>query len=94
MTSSPVQERVQAPTRTGVWGLGVVRRADTRVLVAAATAAVLTDLAVRSGVAGLAGTLLVGAVIAGMLLSGRLENPQAAGVVAASSLFGVWLALR
>lgn len=94
MSDSPVDERQSAPTRTGLWGLGVARRADTKVLVAASVAAVLTDLAVRSGVVGLAGTLLVGAVIAGMLLSGRIVNPQAAGVVAASSLFGVWLALR
>jgi hypothetical protein len=74
-------------------GMGVQRPADGRVLVAAAVAAVLTDLAVRSGVAGVAGAVLVAAVVAGVLASGRLAG-QAAGVVAAALPFGACLAVR
>lgn len=87
-----VDGRVRGPAPAR-W-LGVALPADARVLAAAGATALLTDLAVRSGVAGLAGALLVGAVIAGMVASGRLVNPQAAGMVLASALFGVWLALR
>ena len=54
----------QTPSRP--LGMGVERRADSKVLAAAAIAAVLTDLAVRSGVIGLAGTLLVISVAAGV----------------------------
>ncbi len=75
-------------------GTGVERPADGRVLVAAGGAAVLTDLAVRSGVAGLAGTLLVVAVVAGVLVSGRVTSLQAAGVLAAAVPFGLFLSAR
>lgn len=75
-------------------GMGVERRADGRVLAAAAIAAVLTDLAVRSGVAGVAGTLLAVAVAAGVVLSGRIAGAQAAGVVAATIPFGMCLSFR
>ena len=75
-------------------GLGVTRPADARVLVAVGVAAVLTDLAVRSGVAGLAGSLLVMAVVAGVLASGRVTGVEAACVVAAAVPFGVCLSLR
>jgi hypothetical protein len=75
-------------------GLGVERPAGRRVLVAAGAGAVLTDLAVRAGVAGLGGALLVGAVVAGLLAAGRLKNPQAVGAVAASAVFGACLAVR
>lgn len=68
--------------------------ADGRVLAACAIAAVLTDLALRSGVAGVAGALLVVAVTAALLWSGRLENPHARALVASAPLFGVWLCLR
>jgi len=57
-------------------------------------AAAGTDLAVRSGIAVLAGALLVVTVAAGMLATGRLENPQARAMVATAPLFGVWLSLR
>src|SRR5687768_10836781 len=62
-------------------GLGVARRADGRVLAAAGVAALLTDLAVRSGVAAVSGTLLVVAVVGATLVSGRVANRQAAGVL-------------
>jgi hypothetical protein len=74
--------------------LRVERPADWRVLVAAAAVAAWTDLAFRAGVAGIAGTLLVVVVSAGMLSSGRIINPPARALVAAAPLFGVWLTLR
>ena len=75
-------------------GLGVERPADGRVLAAAAVAAVLTDLAVRSGVIGVGGTLLVVAVVTGVLASGRVHGAQAGALVAATALFGVFLSVR
>jgi hypothetical protein len=80
----------------GGWQLDleVERRADGRVLAAAAVAAVMTDLALRSGVAGVAGALLVVAVAACLLASGRVTNPQAQGLVAAAVVFGAWLPVR
>ncbi len=74
--------------------LGVKRPADARVLVAAAVAAVLADLAVRSGMAGVAGTLLVVAVVAGLLASRRVAGLDAACVVGAALAFGLFLSLR
>ena len=84
-------------------GLGVNRPADAGVAAAAGVAAVLADLAVRSGVAGVAGTLLVIAVVAGLLASGRVANApvggrvagvEAAWVVGAALPFGLFLSLR
>jgi hypothetical protein len=75
-------------------GMGVNRPADGRVLVAAGVAAVLADLAVRSGVAGVAGTLLVIAVVAGVVASGRTTSIEAACVVGAALPFGLFLSLR
>jgi hypothetical protein len=83
---------IQTPSRP--LGLGVTRPADAKVLVAAGVAAVLTDLAVRSGVAGMAGSLLVVAVVAGVLASGRVGGVEAAGVVAAAVPFGAFLSVR
>lgn len=75
-------------------GLGVTRPADARVLVVAGVAALLTDLAVRSGVAGVAGTLLVLAVVAGVLTSGRVATVEAACVVGAAVPFAAFLSVR
>lgn len=75
-------------------GMGVGRPADARVVVAALATALLTDLAVRSGVAAVAGTLLVVAVVAGLLVSGRVAGVQAAGIVAAAIPFGIFLSVR
>lgn len=74
--------------------LGVDRRADWRVVAAAAVAGVLTDIAVRSGLAGVAGALLIGALAAGLLAAGRPRSRQAWALTAAAPVFGVWLALR
>jgi hypothetical protein len=70
------------------------RPADLRVLAVAAGAAVLTDLAVRSGVTALAGTLLVVFAAAGLLWSRPVTNLQARALVAAAPLFGMWLLVR
>jgi hypothetical protein len=82
----------QSPSRP--LGMGVERRADGKVLAAAAIAAVLTDLAVRSGVIGLAGTLLVVAVAAGIFVAGRVGAGHAAAAVAAAVPFGIFLSVR
>jgi len=74
--------------------LGVTRPADARVLWAGAVAAVLTDIAIRSGVAGQAGAALVFVAAAALVTSGRLANRQSVALVATSTLFGVWLAVR
>jgi hypothetical protein len=75
-------------------GLGIRRPADLRVLAATVAAAVLTDLAVRSGVAGLAGTMLIVLASASLLGSGRVSNPQARALIVAAPVFGVWLFAR
>jgi hypothetical protein len=72
----------------------IVDPADGRVLVGVAAAAVATDLAVRSGVAGLAGALLVAVAAAALLASGRLHTRSARLAIAAAPVFGVWLAIR
>jgi two-component system sensor histidine kinase BaeS len=54
----------------------------------------LGDLAVRSGVVGLAGALLVLATSAALLASRRLRTRQARLLVALAPLFGIWFALR
>jgi hypothetical protein len=75
-------------------GLGIRRPADLRVLAATGAAAVFTDLAVRSGVTGLAGTLLIVLVSASLLGSGRVSNPQARALIVAAPVFGLWLFVR
>ncbi|MCA1691254.1 MAG: DUF4173 domain-containing protein [Actinobacteria bacterium] len=82
------------PTSQWQLDLGVERRSDGRVLAALSVAAVMTDLAVRSGVAGVAGSLLVVVVAASALASGRLPNRQAQVLVAASAVFGAFLTVR
>jgi Domain of unknown function (DUF4173) len=72
----------------------IVDPADGRVLAGVAAAAVATDLAVRSGVAGLAGALLVAVAAAALLASGRLHTRSARLATAAAPLFGAWLAIR
>ena len=74
--------------------LGVGRPADWRVLVAAAVAGVLTDIALRGGGAGVGGALLIAALAAGLLGAGRLRTRQAWLLAAAAPVFGIWLALR
>jgi hypothetical protein len=79
----------------GPWpDLTDVEPADGRVLAVAAVAALGTDLAMRSGVMGLAGALLVAVVAGGVLGSGRAINRRAWPVLAGAPLFGIWLAAR
>jgi len=72
----------------------VIDPADGRVVAGAAAVAVATDLALRAGVLGLAGALLVLITAAALLASGRLASWQARLVVAAAPVFGVFLAVR
>ncbi|MDQ4089823.1 MAG: hypothetical protein M3163_05920, partial [Actinomycetota bacterium] len=81
-------------TRDRPLGLGVGRPADARVLAAVAVAAVLTDLAVRSNIVGLAGSLLVIAVVAGVLAGGRVRSVEPACVIGPAVPFGVFLSVR
>lgn len=67
---------------------------DRRVLVAIAVAAIGTDLALRSGVAGVAGALLVVAVAGGLLVSRRVVNRKAWPLLLVAPLFGIALATR
>jgi len=74
--------------------LGVERPADARVVVATVAAAAMTDLAVRSGVAVVAGAVLVMVVAAGLAATRRVANPQALGLLGAAVAFGACLAVR
>ncbi|MEA2973304.1 MAG: hypothetical protein QOG82_1762 [Actinomycetota bacterium] len=74
--------------------LAVRRPADGATLAAVAVAAVLTDVALRSGPDGLAGAALVAVVGGGLLLSGRVTNPQARALAGVAVLFGGFLAAR
>lgn len=67
---------------------------DRRVLMAAATLAVVCDLAFRSGLSTLSGAALLLAAAAMLLASGRIANPQAVGMAAASGVFALWLPVR
>jgi hypothetical protein len=90
---APAWSDVQA-TRLRQRALAVRRPADRTVLVLALIGAVATDIALRAGLDGLAGALLV-AVVAGCLLaSRRVTNPQAMVLAAAAVIFGAFLAVR
>ncbi|HUQ62864.1 MAG TPA: DUF4173 domain-containing protein [Acidimicrobiales bacterium] len=84
------------PWKSDVWepGLSLRRGRDVRVLIITLVMALLTDAAVRSGVATLGGFILVVAVAGGLLISGRIEHPQARGLVAVAPLFGFWLTVH
>src|SRR5205823_6225595 len=70
------------------------RPADAAVLAWCAAVAVLTDLAVRSGMASLAGTALLLCAATGMIVSRRITRPQAMVATLASALFASWLLVR
>jgi hypothetical protein len=67
---------------------------DRRVLIGIGVAAMLTDLAVRSGVAVVGGTLLVLAVVVAMLGSGRVVNRDARVLATTAGVFGLFLSWR
>ncbi len=52
------------------------------------------DLAMRSGLAGVAGALSIGLASVSLLISGRVRNVQARVLIAAAPLFGTWIAIR
>lgn len=74
--------------------LAGTKPATARLLAAALGAGVLVDLAIRSGLAGLGGAIAVLAMVAGMLLSGRLLTAQSKLLTGSAALFGGWLAIR
>ena len=71
-----------------------VEAPDRRVLVAIAVAALGTDLAVRSGLGGLAGALLLVAVALGPIVCGRVPNRRAWPILLTAAVLGSFLALR
>lgn len=84
-----------APPVAGGWpDLLVVDRPDGRTLAAIVAAALGTDLAVRSGVNGLAGALLVALVASGLLATRRITNRRAWPALALAPLFGLGLLTR
>ncbi|MEO6120839.1 MAG: DUF4173 domain-containing protein [Acidimicrobiales bacterium] len=74
--------------------LEIERGPDRATWVAVAVAAVGTDLAVRSGVTGLAGAALVAGVSASLLWGGRLATRGAMVLALAAPVFGLGLAMR
>lgn len=65
-----------------------------RVLGAVAAAGLAADLALRSGVTCLAGTLVVLVAACGLAATGRLRNPQAFAMAGLACVFGAFLAVR
>ncbi len=63
-------------------------------LIAMLVAAISFDVAVRAGVAALAGTVAVLLVSGFLLASGSVVNRQAQAAIAAAPVFGMWLAWR
>lgn len=71
----------------------LARSGDGGVVVSALLAGVLADLAVRSG-GGLAAALLALVAAAALLMAGAPSSWQSRGLVAASAVFGAFLAVR
>lgn len=71
----------------------LARSGDGGVVVSALAAGVLVDLAARSGL-GLSAAILVFVVAAALLLAGRPASRHARGLIAASVVFGAFIALR
>ena len=74
--------------------LEVDRPADAAVIAACAVAAVGADVAVRSGVAGLAAASVPAAVCASLVATRRFPNPQARALLALAPVLTAFLALR
>jgi hypothetical protein len=84
-----------APAGAPAWlRIELVRPISLAVVLAAIGVGVLGDLAVRSGLVGLGGALVVLATSAALLASGRLRTRQSRLLVALAPVFGCWLALR
>lgn len=85
--SPPVPPGSPPPTST-------VEPATTRLLVVALTVGAGVDLALRSGVVGLAGSLTVLLATVALLASGRLRSTESRVLAALAPVFGTWLCLR
>lgn len=72
----------------------VVRPITGRLLACTLAVGCLGDLALRSGIVGLGGALLVAATAVVLLASGRITNTHGLALVAAAPVFGMWIALR
>src|SRR5207248_10235528 len=75
-------------------GTPVARPADGRVVLLALGGGLGADLALRSGGIGVAGAMLGVGLAAGILASGRIQNPQARGVALLAPAFAVWFVVR
>lgn len=74
--------------------LRVVRPVGWPVLVLAAASGVLTDLTLRSSHVGVAASLLVIAICAGLVVTRRVANPHGAGALGLAALLAIFLSLR
>ena len=93
MTATPWSGTPAAPFETPA-SLKVDRPADAAALLACAVAAAGADLAVRSGVAGLAGAAVPAAVCASLIATRRFPNPQARALLVLAPVLTAFLALR
>ncbi|MEJ7765131.1 MAG: DUF4173 domain-containing protein [Acidimicrobiales bacterium] len=93
MTATPWTSAPPMPFEPPV-SLDVDRQADAAVLAACAVAAVGVDLAVRSGIAGLAAASVPAAVCASLVATRRFPNPQARVLLALAPVLTAFLAIR
>lgn len=93
MTATPWTSAPPVPFEPPA-SLHVERAADAAVLAACAVAAVGADLALRSGVLGLAAAAVPAAVCASLVATRRFPNPQARALLAVAPVLTAFLALR
>ena len=93
MTTTPLWGAPSAPLDPPA-SLLVGRPADAAVLGACAVAAIGADLALRSGVAGLAGAAVPAAVCAALIATRRFPNPQARALLVLAPTVTAFLGLR
>jgi len=93
MTATPWTSAPAAPSEPPA-SLEVDHPADRAVLVACAVAAVGADLALRSGVPGLAAAVAPAAACASLVATRRFPNPQARALLALAPLATAFVALR
>jgi hypothetical protein len=74
--------------------IGAVTPPDRRVLIAIAVAALAADVALRSGLDGVAGAIVVGVLSLGPMASGRVPNRRAWPLLAVAAVLGLGLATR
>ena len=76
------------------WDLRVVDEADTRAVLVALAGGVAFDVAVRSGVSSVGGSLMVLVVAGALLWSGRLHTRASAACLATATVLGAFLSVR